>query len=90
MVDMIPETETNVLSIDELVIAVRKLTDTTLHSHPLCQPSPSNYYCLCPVGRIRSALPRCGYILTTDNGPTYYCVDISHPDRPTTHTMEKL
>lgn len=90
-----PETEPNVLSVDELVVAVRKLTETTAHGHPLCSIDPEETYCLCVIGRIRSGLPRCGYMITVapsedSPGATFYCLELAHPDRPTTHTMEKL
>lgn len=84
-----PATEPNVLSIDELVIAVRKLTDTAKHDSA-CWINADETHCECAIGRIRDALPRCGFVLGIAGGPSYYCVELSHPDRPTTHTMEKL
>lgn len=83
-------TEINVLSIDELVIAVRELTGNARHGAD-CWIDPDETHCSCPIGRIRDALPRCAYSITLAGQPTTYrCVSIAHPDQPSKHWLETV
>jgi len=58
-------TEANVLSPDELIVAVRQLTESAKHG-PKCWISGDDTHCFCPVGQIRDSLPRCSYSILVE------------------------
>jgi hypothetical protein len=84
-------TETNVLTLDELLVKVRELAAATLHG-PDCSISPDDTDCQCLIGDLQAALPRCAYSITLAGQPgwLYRCVSIAHPDRPSLHFLKAI
>lgn len=81
-------TETNVLTLDELLVKVRELAAATLHGEK-CRIDPDDTDCQCMIGDIQAALPRCAYSILVEGQPTTYrCVSIAHPDQPSKHWLE--
>lgn len=79
---------TDVLTQDELLVAVRKLLEQTEHKSE-CSIDPDETHCDCLVGKVKESLPRCAYSITVEsNSAPWRCVSIAHPDEPYKHCLE--
>lgn len=74
---------------EELLTALDELLDNALHSDE-CYVDPDNTTCLCVIGKVRAALPRCEVHQLTTFGPPWQCQRTAHPASPDRHVFGEV